>query len=136
MSRPLLEELATETIASNSSNLIAQVFDQHLNYICLENHLFSLNMPLSYHALNDPTASDSSIESNVDRIVGSLFSVCATLGSVPLIRCSKGNAAEMVATKLDTKFRDHLLNSKSSIFAGEGASGSFGRPGALTFTLP
>lgn len=85
-------------------------------------------MPLSYHALNDPNASDGSIENNVDRIAGALFSVCATLGVVPFIRCSKGNAAEMVAQKLDTKFRDHLLNSKSSIFAGESASGSFARP--------
>ncbi|KAI9007751.1 Sec1-like protein [Hyaloraphidium curvatum] len=129
--RPLLEELATETIASNSSSLIAQVYDQYLNYICLENHLFSLNMSLSYHALNDPTAADSSIEANLDRIVGSLFSVCATLGSVPLIRCSKGNAAEMVAQKLDTKFRDHLLNSKSSIFSSEALSGAFGRPAVI-----
>lgn len=33
----------------------------------------------------------------VDQIVDGLFSVCVTLGCVPVIRCPKGNAAELVA---------------------------------------
>lgn len=33
----------------------------------------------------------------IDQIVDGLFSACVTFGSVPVIRCPKGNAAELVA---------------------------------------
>ena len=33
----------------------------------------------------------------MDTIVDSLFSFFVTMGTVPIIRCPKGNAAEMVA---------------------------------------
>lgn len=32
---------------------------------------------------------------------------------VPFIRASKGNAAQQIATKLDSKLRDRFLNSKN-----------------------
>lgn len=37
------------------------------------------------------------METLIDCIVDGLFSVCATLGVVPIIRCAKDNAAEQVA---------------------------------------
>lgn len=42
------------------------------------------------------------------------------LGAIPIIRCPKGGAAEMVAAKLDRKLRDHILNSKDNLFSGHG----------------
>ena len=39
-------------------------------------------------------------------------------GSIPIIRCPKGGAAELIATKLDRKLRDHILNSKDNLFSG------------------
>lgn len=36
---------------------------------------------------------------------------------MPIIRCPKGAAAEMVAVKLDRKLRDHILNSKDNLFS-------------------
>ena len=36
---------------------------------------------------------------------------------MPIIRCPKGAAAEMIATKLDRKLRDHILNSKDNLFS-------------------
>lgn len=33
------------------------------------------------------------------------------------IRCPRGAAAEMIATKLDRKLRDHILNSKDNLFS-------------------
>lgn len=42
---------------------------------------------------------------------------------MPIIRCPKGAAAEMIAAKLDRKLRDHILNSKDNLF-----SASSGRP--------
>jgi hypothetical protein len=38
-------------------------------------------------------------------------------GAIPIIRCPKGGAAELIATKLDRKLRDHLLNSKDNLFS-------------------
>ena len=42
------------------------------------------------------------------------------LGAIPIIRCPKGGAAEMVAAKLDRKLRDHILNSKDNLFSSHG----------------
>lgn len=39
------------------------------------------------------------------------------LGAIPIIRCPKGGAAELIATKLDRKLRDHILNSKDNLFS-------------------
>jgi hypothetical protein len=39
-------------------------------------------------------------------------------GTIPIIRCPKGGAAELIATKLDRKLRDHILNSKDNLFSG------------------
>lgn len=39
-------------------------------------------------------------------------------GAIPIIRCPKGGAAELIATKLDRKLRDHILNSKDNLFSG------------------
>lgn len=39
------------------------------------------------------------------------------VGTIPIIRCPKGGAAELIATKLDRKLRDHILNSKDNLFS-------------------
>ena len=53
----------------------------------------------------------------MERIVSGLFSVVVTMGTIPIIRCAKGGAAELVAAKLDRKLRDHVLNSKDNLFS-------------------
>ncbi|CAH1761886.1 7693_t:CDS:2 [Entrophospora sp. SA101] len=126
--RPLLEEFATITYQNNTSNLIAQVYDQYLNFIVTEPNLFSLNQPNIYYTLNDPTAAETAIEEAIDRTVTALFSVLATMGVVPIIRCPRGNAAEMVAYKLDSRLRDHLLNSRNNLFSEASTSLNFQRP--------
>ncbi|KAJ3173938.1 Vesicle trafficking between the ER and Golgi [Geranomyces variabilis] len=115
--RPLLEDLASTTIQAGASAEIAQVFDQYLDYVCLDHNLFSFQMEDSYRLLNDPSSSESHIEKLLDRIVGSLFSVLVTMSAVPVIRAQRGNAAEVVATKLEAKLRDHLLNSRANLFS-------------------
>jgi hypothetical protein len=44
--------------------------------------------------------------------------VLTFLGVIPIIRCPKGAAAEMISGKLDRKLRDHILNSKDNLFSG------------------
>lgn len=140
--RPLLEDFASATAQAATSENISQVFDQYLNFIVSEPNLFSLGMGKdTYWTMNSAQTSDEDIDSNVDRIVSGLFSVAVTmgrkhtnvisrkyplmvLGTIPLIRCPKGGAAEMIAAKLDRKLRDHILNSKDNLFSGKSPAAS------------
>ncbi|KAJ3120266.1 Vesicle trafficking between the ER and Golgi [Physocladia obscura] len=122
ISRNLLEELAAAAIATNASVQIAQVYDQYLNFISLEDRFFSLNLSESYKLLNDATSSDSVIESVTENIVNALFSVVATMGAIPIISCPRGNAAANVATKLDQRIRDHIMNSRNNNLFSESSS--------------
>lgn len=47
------------------------------------------------------------------------------VGSVPIIRSPKGNAAEMVAQKLDKKLRENLFDARNNLFLTETQSGNF-----------
>ncbi|KAK3944069.1 Sec1-like protein [Diplogelasinospora grovesii] len=130
--RPLLEDFAAQTATAGTAEQIAQIFDQYLNFIVTEPDLFSLGMQKdhTYWALNSAKTSDEELDRVVDRIVSGLFSVVVTMGVIPVIRCPKGAAAEMIATKLDRKLRDHILNSKENLFSSQArpASSSAGTP--------
>ena len=80
ISRPLLETLASQVAASNTSNLVSQVYDQYLNFVVSEENLFSCEIPGVYRTLNDPSIAETVIEDTINRIVSSLFSVAVTLG--------------------------------------------------------
>ncbi|KAL5036522.1 hypothetical protein BDV3_005198 [Batrachochytrium dendrobatidis] len=116
LSRPLLEDLATAAASTDTANLVSQIYDQYLNFVSLEHNLFSLQLTDSYYHLNNPTTTESQIELLTNNIVSSLFSILVTLGTVPIIRCPRGTSAEAVALKLESKLRDHLLDSRSNLF--------------------
>lgn len=117
--RPLLEDFASQIATSGASDKIAQVYDQYLNFIVAEPDLFSLGLGNdAYYKINSPKTSDEDLDAMVDRVVSGLFSVSVTMGAIPIIRCPKGGAAELIATKLDRKLRDHILNSKDNLFSG------------------
>lgn len=124
--RPLLEDFAAQTATAGTSEHIAQLFDQYLNFVVSEPDLFSLGMQKehTYWALNSAKTKDEELDHVVDRIVSGLFSVVVTMGVIPIIRCPKGAAAEMIAGKLDRKLRDHVLNSKDNLFSTSGRSAS------------
>ncbi|KAL8315517.1 hypothetical protein RB593_008862 [Gaeumannomyces tritici] len=71
----------------------------------------------TYWALNSAKTKDEELDNVVDRIVSGLFSVVVTMGVIPIIRCPKGQAAEIISAKLDRKLRDHILNSKDNLFS-------------------
>lgn len=85
--RVLLEDFATQTATAGTSEKIAQLFDQYLNFIVAEPDLFSLGMQKehTYWALNSAKTSDEQLDGVVDRIVSGLFSVIATMGRSPLV---------------------------------------------------
>lgn len=81
VSRPLLEDFAAQTATAGTSESIAQVFDQYLNFIVSEPNLFSLGMGEDvYWAMNSAQTSDEELDAKVDRIVSGLFSVAVTMG--------------------------------------------------------
>ncbi|POY76178.1 hypothetical protein BMF94_0901 [Rhodotorula taiwanensis] len=155
--RHLLEELAETVARDGTVEGVEQVYDQHLDYLVLAPSLFSLAPSLSaaspspstsssssapppaptsaladlrttYEKLNDPRASEENIEDITDRVARGLFSVLVTMGQLPIIRAPRGNAAEMVARKLDSRLRDHMASSRGvNAFSGQGSEGSFGR---------
>ncbi|KAH0536424.1 hypothetical protein FGG08_006693 [Glutinoglossum americanum] len=128
--RPLLEDFAASTATANTAEHITCVYDQYLNFIVGEPDLFSLAMGSgTYWALNSAVTKDEELDAVVDRVVSGLFSVVVTLGVIPIIRCPKGGAAEMISMKLDRKLRDHILNSKDNLF-----SASNQRPASATST--
>lgn len=110
--RALLETFAAENVATASQ--ITQVYDHYLNYVVSEANLFSLALPSIYSQLASPKMDEDGLNAIVDQIVSGLFSVVVTQGEIPIIRCPRGNAAEMVAQKLDSKLRDHVNNLKLS----------------------
>ncbi|KAK4052065.1 Vesicle trafficking between the ER and Golgi [Microbotryomycetes sp. JL201] len=153
LSRPLLEEFAETVARDGTVEGVEQVFDQHLDFLVLSSNLFSLHPSLAtptssaspaqastvdpsatrstYEKLNDPRATESDIEETTDRIARGLFSVLVTTGQLPIIRAPRGNAAEMVARKVDQKLRDHIASSRggsNAFTSATGADGSFGRP--------
>ncbi|KAI7897405.1 Sec1-like protein [Mucor mucedo] len=125
--RPVLEEFATTTITDNTSDMVNQVFDQYLNFICTNPNVFSLNQPQTFINLNNPTATESLIDETIDKTVNALFSVIVTMGVIPIIRCPRGNASEIVANKLDSKLRDHVMNSRTNLFS-DSTSSNLQRP--------
>ncbi|KAI9823134.1 MAG: Vesicle trafficking between the ER and Golgi [Thelocarpon impressellum] len=128
--RPLLEDFAAQTAASGTAESIAQVFDQYLNFIVSDPDLFSLGMGNeTYYTLNSAQTKDEVLDAVVDRVVSGLFSVVVTMGTIPIIRCPRGGAAEMISAKLDRKLRDHVLNSKDNLFSdGHGRPSSSAGP--------
>ncbi|KAI5467253.1 Sec1-like protein [Mariannaea sp. PMI_226] len=128
--RVLLEDFAAQTATAGTSEQIAQLYDQYLNFIVAEPDLFSLGMQdeHTYWALNSATTNDAELDRVIDKVVSGLFSVVVTMGVIPVIRCPKGAAAELVATRLDRKLRDHILNSKDNLFSASRPVASAGTP--------
>lgn len=157
LSRPLLDLFAETVAKDGSAEGVEQVFDQHLDFLVLSPSLFSLSPSLAtatnptvlpsplpanpppvpaekttYEKLNDPKAGEEDIEEVTDRISRGLFSVLVTMGQLPLIRAPKGNAAEMVARKLEARLRKLVASSRGgSVFSASATGtgdGAFGRP--------
>ena len=79
--RPLLEDFASQIAATETSDKVAQVYDQYLNFIVAEPDLFSLGMGKDiYWRINSAKTKDEELDAIVDRIVTGLFSVSVTMG--------------------------------------------------------
>ncbi|PWZ02687.1 Sec1-like protein [Testicularia cyperi] len=82
----------------------------------------------TYERLNDNKAGQKEIEQETDRVAAGLFSTLATMGVMPIIRCPRGNAAELVARKLESKIREHVTSSRGGTNLFSEAAGASGNP--------
>lgn len=116
LDRPLMEDFAKLVVQSGSLETIAGIHDQYLDFVCLEQQLFSLAKKDSYALVNGSGVNEQMIEEAMTDIAYGLFSVVATQGKVPIIRCPRNGAPEMVARKLNRMIAEHptLLRNKSS----------------------
>lgn len=133
--RQKLEDIASTAIQNNCVTQISKIFDQYLNFICLEDDLFTMRHQerdaISYYAINRGQVDDIEMDTIMDIVTDSLFSVFVTLGMVPIIRSPRGNAAERVAEKLDKKLRDNIRDARNSLFTTDSIQAgqfSFQRP--------
>lgn len=77
-----MEDFAAQTATAGTSENIAQLFDQYLNFVVAEPDLFSLGMQKAhtYWALNSAKTSDEELEIVINNVVSGLFSVVVTMG--------------------------------------------------------
>uniref|UniRef100_UPI00358E54C0 sec1 family domain-containing protein 1 n=1 Tax=Myxine glutinosa TaxID=7769 RepID=UPI00358E54C0 len=136
--RGQLEEMAGAALQAGAVNRVTKVFDQHLDFVCLEDDLFVLRArhSASFHELNRANARDSDIAVATDAVADSLFCFFVTLGTVPIVRCPRGNAAEMVAEKLDKRLRENLRDARSSLFSSTSSSSDGPSSTQLSFQRP
>ncbi|KAH8392065.1 hypothetical protein KR215_000094, partial [Drosophila sulfurigaster] len=137
ITRSKIENLAAAALHAGCVANIHRVYDQYVNFISLEDDFFILKHQqsdqLSYYAINRANTRDEEMEELMDSIVDSLFALFVTLGNVPIIRCPRNSAAEMVARKLEKKLRENLWDARANLFhmdatqAGGGVF-SFQRP--------
>lgn len=106
--RPLLELLVQLLVAVNGVSMIAKIFDQYIDMIALEPNLFTLNIQNSFMLYNEPSLSESQIRSFMNRVATGLLSTIRVLGSLPIIRCAPGGAAEMLSQELNSILKENI----------------------------
>lgn len=104
--REQMEEFAKLVVSHGALDIVASLHDQYLDFGCLEQRLFTLNCTNSY-VLYNGAHSEADIDRILTQTAQGLFSVVATLGVVPILRCPKGGASEMVARKLNQLIAEH-----------------------------
>ncbi len=79
--RPLMEDFAVQIAEAGTSESVAQVYDQYLNFIVAEPDLFTLGLGKeTYGILNSAQTKDEDLDTLIDKIVSGLFSVAVTMG--------------------------------------------------------
>uniref|UniRef100_A0A2P2HY43 Sec1 family domain-containing protein 1-like n=1 Tax=Hirondellea gigas TaxID=1518452 RepID=A0A2P2HY43_9CRUS len=138
ISRHKMEDLAQAALVAGVQADIKKVYDQFVNFISLEEDLFTLKHQgsdsLSFYSLHRRDVQDADIDPIIDAVVDGLFSVFVNLGQVPIIRSQRNNAAQAVAERLDRKLRDTLRDTRSTFFSAVPTQGF--QAGHLSFHRP
>jgi hypothetical protein len=105
LDRPLMEDFAKLVVQSGSLESIAGIHDQYLDFVCLEQQLFSLAKKDSYALCNGSGVNEEMIEEAMTDIAYGLFSVVATQGKVPIIRCPRVSNTRIQVEKISKNYR-------------------------------
>jgi hypothetical protein len=109
-----MEEFGKLIVQNGCLDMIASLHDEYLDFICMEKYLFSLsNKRDSYVMINGANVTDTVMENYLTEIAFGLLSVVGTTGKIPVIRCPRGGAPEMVARKLNQLIAEHPKLSSS-----------------------
>eukprot|EP00435_Cladocopium_sp_Y103_P054346 s2661_g17.t1 len=114
--RPLLEDLANNAFQTGGAQKVAGVFDRYISFVSLSPTLFSLNLPAAYMTLHSTQLEERVMRQYIERIVDGLLSIVATMRVLPVIRCPPGEAAQMIAERLEERIRE-LLNRSGGVAA-------------------
>jgi len=106
LNRTVMEDFAKLVVQSGSLESIAGVHDQYLEYVCLEKRLFTLHKTNSYVTYNGSGATEQMMEQAMTEVAYGLFSVVATLGQIPVIRCPR--VSRYSQTVVYTKYHSRL----------------------------
>lgn len=115
INRELLEDFAKKVSLTGKAAKIKQVYDQYLDFIVTEPNLFLLDIPRVFSTFNNPATNEDDIHKLAGKIADGILSTIIAAGTVPIIRCPRNGAAELVATQLDLKLRDYLSNTRNLI---------------------
>ena len=130
--REMLELLAQTVAELGLVDRVPRVYDQYLNYICIESNLYLYNnqssisaqsnhkddnnIPSTYEVINSRNSTEKDIRSLIDYIADCIFCTLVTLGGqLPLIVTKNSEPSTILAHALDQKLRDHLMSSKGSL---------------------
>eukprot|EP00297_Palpitomonas_bilix_P004459 CAMPEP_0113880258 /NCGR_PEP_ID=MMETSP0780_2-20120614/7684_1 /TAXON_ID=652834 /ORGANISM="Palpitomonas bilix" /LENGTH=682 /DNA_ID=CAMNT_0000866911 /DNA_START=235 /DNA_END=2283 /DNA_ORIENTATION=+ /assembly_acc=CAM_ASM_000599 len=111
LSRDSLEYFARmcfEKGGDGAQQRVMKVSDSYLDFISLGDEVFTLMRPKrSFAFLRDSSAKDTEIERGLKSISDGLFNVMAAMGTIPLIRTTKGMAAHAVGEMLSKALKEH-----------------------------
>ncbi|KAL3791972.1 hypothetical protein ACHAWO_011227 [Cyclotella atomus] len=123
MERRTMEEFAGLVVTTGGLGKIETLSDHYVDFVSLEGRLFHLGVKESYCLYNHPSANEEEMNRCMERICTGLFSVVATLGVLPVIRCERGGSAEMVSRRLCKLLEEHPTLRKHAV-VGSGQHGS------------
>lgn len=132
--RPALETLARAAVREHAQARIARVWDQHSDFLALEDDLFVTGAhgpaaradpaQLTYSVFNGARVADAAVAAAVARTAQSLFGVVLALGVVPIIRAPRHTPAAAVAEALHRLLQHHLASASSATASGASADGA------------
>lgn len=95
---------------------IEHIYDTNLNFLSLEENLFSLSKSKTFVTLNNPTTYEEDVNKTIEDISKSLFSALSTLSVDKIaIGCKVKTAGELVAQKTFELLKKEILKQEKDI---------------------
>jgi hypothetical protein len=107
MERATMEQFASLVVTTGGLGRVESLMDNYVDFVSLEGRLFHLGVKESYCLYNHHAVGEEEMNGYMERICTGLYSVVATLGVLPVIRCERGGAAEMVCRRLCKLLEEH-----------------------------